>query len=175
MYSILFNIGLPRTHILTMCTGESHFDSMGHISSVYTVRKWFMSSLSKFQLNLGCCKSNILESCNVPDNLFVYISYVEYTVKIVCKVSFEVKIFCKEAAQLGNRQHSGTSSALWTTELRFDSQSHHCMPIWFPVQPCFRRFFSECSRFPPASNIGLLQYASVCSEGPSEKQCLFTD
>ncbi len=53
--------------------------------------------------------------------------------------------------------YSGTSSALWTTEPGFDSRSRRCMSIWFPVQTCFRRFFSGYSGFPPASKTGLLK------------------
>ncbi len=44
-----------------------------------------------------------------------------------------------------------TSSTLWTTEPRFDSQFGCCMFIWFPVQTCFRRFFSGYFGFPPTS------------------------
>ncbi len=43
---------------------------------------------------------------------------------------------------------------------------------------CFRRFFSGYSGFPPESKTGLLSgllFVSVCSEGPSGKQCLFTE
>ena len=78
------------------------------------------------------------------------------------------------------------SSFIWwkLTEVKVDRKTgrfnlhswfRRCMSIWFLVETCFHRFFFRYLSFPPAPKTGHLYYFCSFIEGPSGKQCLYTD
>ena len=59
--------------------------------------------------------------------------------------------------------------SLYTNEFQVRFPVPALLCIWFPVQICFRRFFSGHSSFPPASKTGPKR-SKTWSESPPEKQ-----
>ena len=84
-----------------------------------------------------------------------------------------LKTFSKDLVKclylLGKQASPAYLPSLCTNESRVRSPVPALMCTWFPVQTCFRRFFSGHSCFPPASKTGPKR-SKFWSEGPPGKQ-----
>ena len=93
---------------------------------------------------------------------------------MICKICliFDVwyRFWLRETLNTLSREKKQVSAeylpSLCTNKPRVRSPVPALLCTWFPVQTCFRRFFSGHSGFPPASKTG----PKIWSEGPPGKQ-----